>query len=355
MNGKILHPWWTFGFALLATTVLTTNSARAHCDGMDGPVVKAARAALATGNVNRALIWVHAEDEPAIRQAFEKTLALRNLSGEARELADLWLFETLVRIHRAGEGAPYTGLKPAGRDLGPVIPAADKAIAEGSVERLLKLLPPATHDAVRVHFRRLMAKKDYKADDVPAGREYVAEYVAFMHAVEHLHAGAEHHAAGPRHGADSDAQPVAGIPRPLKVEHEALHKTLLQATNEGGKTGAAARSVAEALHRHFVKEEQLALPPLGLLAPLAQGKPVREPARVFSLTDKLEAELPRMLKEHQAIVAALDKLIQAAKEEQKPQYVRFAEKLKLHAETEEQVLYPAAILVGKYLALKHGH
>ena len=91
----------------------------AHCDGMDGPVVKAAQAALAKGDVNLVLIWVRKNDETEIRQAFERTVNVRKLSPEAKELADTYFFETLVRIHRAGEGAPYTGLKPAGRDLGP--------------------------------------------------------------------------------------------------------------------------------------------------------------------------------------------------------------------------------------------
>src|SRR5512139_3206249 len=92
-----------------------------HCDGLDGPVVTAAKAALETGKVEPVLIWVQNRDEDEIKKAFQKTLAVRKLNPEARELADYYFFETLVRIHRAGEGAPYTGLKPAGRDLGPAI------------------------------------------------------------------------------------------------------------------------------------------------------------------------------------------------------------------------------------------
>src|SRR5574342_1437169 len=119
------------------------NKAFAHCDGLDGPVVKAAQRALETGNVNLVLIWVEKNDEHAIRNAFQKTLAVRKLSPQAKELADMHFFETLVRIHRAGEGAPYTGLKPAGRDLGPAIPAADRALETGDAGPLAAVLDGA--------------------------------------------------------------------------------------------------------------------------------------------------------------------------------------------------------------------
>ena len=152
------------------------------------------------------LIWVQPGDEGAIKTAFQKTLAVRKLSPEARELADMYFFETLVRIHRAGEGAPYTGLKPAGRDLGPVIPAADKAIAEGKVEPLLKLLPAAAHPGIRKHFKEVLARKQFKEEDVEAGRAYVAAYVTFMHAAEGLHEAGHGDAPGHQHkGSDPAA------------------------------------------------------------------------------------------------------------------------------------------------------
>lgn len=100
---------------LFAVAILLPRGLEAHCDGIDGPVVGAAQKALETANVNLVLIWVQKQDEPAMRKAFEKTLAVRKLGSSAKELADLYFFETLVRVHRAGEGAPYTGLKPAGR------------------------------------------------------------------------------------------------------------------------------------------------------------------------------------------------------------------------------------------------
>lgn len=189
MAGTIFRNWRGPWFALLAATVFSANLARAHCDGMDGPVVNAAQKALAEGNVNRVLIWVQPDDEGAIKAAFQKTLAVRKLGSEARELADQYFYETLVRIHRAGEGAPYTGLKPAGRDLGPVIPAADKAIAEGTADALLELLAATGQAEARELFKTALAKRDFKTDDVHAGREYVAAYVTLMHALERLHGG----------------------------------------------------------------------------------------------------------------------------------------------------------------------
>ncbi len=142
------------------------------------------------------------------------------------------------------------------------------------------------------------------------------------------------------------------IPESLKLEHEELHADLVSATKAGGKTGEAAKDVAKVLHDHFVKEEEFALPPIGLLAALARGEVDKEMRGVLIMTERLKADLPEMLREHQAVVAALAQLAAAAEKEKLPEHARFAEKLALHAKTEEDVLYPAAILVGEYLKLK---
>jgi hypothetical protein len=139
------------------------------------------------------------------------------------------------------------------------------------------------------------------------------------------------------------------IPPSLKAEHEELHGELARATKAGGRTGEAAKAVAKLMHPHFVKEEEYALPPLGLLAALSRGQIESGMAEVIKMTDKLEAELPRMLAEHRDIVAALEALVDAAKAENKPDYVHFAEKLMAHARTEEEVSYPTALLIGRYL------
>jgi len=174
----------------------------AHCDGMDGPVVKASQRALESGNVNTILIWVQKKDEAEVRRAFEKTLAVRKLSPEAKGLADMYFFETVVRLHRAGEGAPYTGLKPAGRDLGPAIPAADKALESGSAELLLRLLSSSLEEGVRDHFKDALVKKDFNNDDGEAGRAYVKAHIEFVHYVERLYEAAK----GPAHGHDPESE-----------------------------------------------------------------------------------------------------------------------------------------------------
>ena len=144
------------------------------------------------------------------------------------------------------------------------------------------------------------------------------------------------------------------VPHAMKVEHDELHADLTKAIQSGGKTGAAAKEVAEALHAHFESEEKYALPPLGLLPDLADGRITPEMAQVFKMTDMLKAELPRMLDEHQTIIVALKKMIEAAKQEKKMEHIAFAEKLMLHAQNEEEVSYPTAILIGEYLKLKLG-
>ena len=141
------------------------------------------------------------------------------------------------------------------------------------------------------------------------------------------------------------------IPRALKAEHEDLHGELVRATKAGGRTGEAAEAVASLMHPHFVKEEEYALPPLGLLKALSAGKIESDMAEVLSMTDKLEAELPRMLAEHKDIVRALQRLVEAARAENNTEYVRFAEKLMAHARAEEEVSYPTALLIGRYLKL----
>jgi hypothetical protein len=121
-------------------------------------------------------------------------------------MADRYIFETLVRVHRAGEGAPYTGLKPAGRDLGPAIPLADKAVATGSEAELASFVSKEVERGVRAKFAALQLKRNFRTDDLAAGREYVASYVTFIHYVEGLHQAVEAGAAG--HYAEGNPAPA---------------------------------------------------------------------------------------------------------------------------------------------------
>ncbi len=176
--------------------LLVPSRLNAHCDTMNGPVVTAARQALETGNINLVLIWVQKKDEADIRAAFQKTLAVRKLGTEARNLADMYFFETLVRIHRAGEGVPYTGLKPAETVIDPGIAAADKSLETGSPEALLKHLDEAVQAGIQHQFEQVVQKKNFKVDNIDAGREYVKAYVEFIHYVERLYQAASKPAAG---------------------------------------------------------------------------------------------------------------------------------------------------------------
>ena len=187
MNTRTFRTWLMAPAVVCTLFLVAPARASAHCDGLDGPVVKAAQKALDTRNPALALMWVQTKDEPEIRAAFDQALAVRTLSPQTKELADLYFFETVVRVHRAGEGAPYTGLKPAGRDLGPAIPAADRAIDEGAIEPLVQLFTDAIQKGLREHFQESRAAKAFKPGDVAAGRKYVKSYVEFVHYVERLY------------------------------------------------------------------------------------------------------------------------------------------------------------------------
>jgi len=178
---------WAMGvIAVLALPV----AAMSHCDTLDGPVVKEAKIALEKGEVTPVLKWVTKENEQEIREQFDKTLKVRKQSNEARQLADTYFFETLVRIHRAGEGAPYTGLKAAGT-VEPSVAAADKALESGSVDSLVSMINNAAAKGIRERFERTKEAKKHADHGVEYGRKFVEAYVDFTHYVERLHTDAE--------------------------------------------------------------------------------------------------------------------------------------------------------------------
>lgn len=182
--------------AVLGLALFLPVAAGAHCDTLDGPVVGSARTALEKGDVTPVLKWVRPDDEAEIRAAFQRTLAVRGKGTAEKELADLYFFETLVRIHRAGEGAPYTGLKPGGA-VDPAVALADKALESGSADKLVEVLGNAMARGIRERFADTAEKHKRADSSVDAGRNFVASYVEFTHYVEGLHgrikAGAAHH------------------------------------------------------------------------------------------------------------------------------------------------------------------
>ena len=158
-------------------------TAQAHCDTLDGPVVTDARKALDTGNANMVLGWVQKKDEAEIRDAFQKSVSVRKTGATGKELADRYFFETLVRVHRAGEGAAYTGLKPAG-EIEPAIAAADKSIEMGKLEPVAKLVKEQVEHGLHKQFEAVASKKKFNLNDVEAARSYVGAYVEYVHYVE---------------------------------------------------------------------------------------------------------------------------------------------------------------------------
>lgn len=180
-------------FLFLTGLLFTSQTSFAHCDSKDGPVVAAANKALEQNNINYVFIWVQPTDEKEIKDAFELTMKVRELSPEAKNLADNYFFETLVRIHRSGEGISYTGIKPSGTPIDEKILAADKSIAVGNLTPLNDLIPKDETAELKKRFEKVMALKNYDINNVRAGREYVEAYVQFFHFAE----GEEEHNHNP--------------------------------------------------------------------------------------------------------------------------------------------------------------
>ncbi len=178
----------------------------AHCDSMNGPVVHDAIHALETGVLAPVLKWVDPEDEQAVLAAFEETRAVRMESPAAKALADRYFFETVVRLHRASEGMPYTGLKPASEPVNAAVQAADAALLSGDPEDLVHELTARLHAALLQRFEAAHAALQHAEASTEAGREYVRNYVLFTHLAEFVH-----EATGEGHGGEvhSEATPNA--------------------------------------------------------------------------------------------------------------------------------------------------
>ena len=194
------------------------STAAAHCDTLDGPVVAAAERALTTGQVEHALIWVQKADERALRDAFVRARSARAAGGAAAERADHAFYATLVRVHRKGEGAPYTGLKPAGQ-IEPSVAAADRSLAVGQQAEVEKMIVERTQAGLRERFDRVKSRQSFAPGDVDAGRAYVGAYVDYVHYVERVHeaAGGTAEANGAAHAAP---EPKAAAPH---GSHAAKH------------------------------------------------------------------------------------------------------------------------------------
>ncbi|MCP4217047.1 MAG: hypothetical protein GY765_20535 [bacterium] len=187
---------WLIGFLMLAFLVSLPQAVSAHCDSMDGPVLITAAKALKAGDVTLVLHWVRPSDEAEIKSVFAKTMEVRKTSATAKELADTFFFETLVRIHRDGEGAPYTGIKPAG-GIEPAVMKADSSLEKGSIDSLAGSIAAKVERGIRIRFAEALKKQEAAGNDLRKKREAVAAYVEYVHFVEGINtiasAGSGHH------------------------------------------------------------------------------------------------------------------------------------------------------------------
>lgn len=184
--------------AARSVSALIVQPASAHCDTEDGPAVQDGRRALETGNVNHALKWVHEDGEGEVRAAFETAMASRS-TADGDPAAEREFLETLVRVHRAGEGAGFDGIKPTGTQLPPEVVAADAALEEGTIDPLRGLIPDERWDELERRFQEALERREFDVDDLAAGRDYVAAYVHYFKYAEgedehsHHHGHAHHH------------------------------------------------------------------------------------------------------------------------------------------------------------------
>ncbi len=188
---KVRKIWGMFlvVFVLIAALPITAS---AHCDTLDGPVVSDAREAIEENNINYILKWVSPESEQELSQVFELTMKVRGLNAESAELADRYLFDNLVRIHRAGEGVPFTGVKPSGTPVDEKVEAADMSIETGNISLLEKMVPHEKVPELKERFEKVMALKNFDINNAEAGREYVEAYVSFFHFAEGEEEGDAH-------------------------------------------------------------------------------------------------------------------------------------------------------------------
>jgi hypothetical protein len=180
-----------FSVSLAALLFCAPAIVFAHCDTMDGPVVADGRTALEKADITPALKWVKKEIEPELKVAFDKAITERSKGEQEKAKADMEFFEALVKLHRQGEGATFTGLKPAGTDLGLAVTGADKALENGSADSLVQLLTEEVNKGVRERFNNVFEKKKHAQESVEAGRDFVQAYVAFIHYVEGLYLNAQ--------------------------------------------------------------------------------------------------------------------------------------------------------------------
>jgi hypothetical protein len=197
---KVLTRETMMGILALVLVAFFGANVFAHCDTTGGPIIPEAMTALEKGEMTPILKWIKKENEEEIKTAFTKAIAVRSMGPEAKELADRYFIETLVRLHRAGEGAPFTGIKD--EPVEPIVAMADKALADGSADEMIGRINEHLAKAIREKFKKALQAGKNKDKSVEAGREFVEAYVTYMHYVEGIHT-AIMSAASHQHQADA--------------------------------------------------------------------------------------------------------------------------------------------------------
>ncbi|MDI9436727.1 MAG: DUF6448 family protein [Euryarchaeota archaeon] len=158
-----------------------------HSESMDGPVVNAAEKALDMENVNYVLPFVPLEHEGELKEAFERTIIVRELSASAAELADYWFFETAVRLHLSGRGKPYHGIKPAGYNRRPALTLAEEALKKENSLDLINFMVSFMQEDIQTRFEDVLSKKDYELKDIESGRDYISSMQDFIRYLDKLY------------------------------------------------------------------------------------------------------------------------------------------------------------------------
>ncbi len=197
MMASGMKKWFGGAAVALGILFMMPMTASAHCDSMDGPTIADAKKAIRDDNINYVQKWVQPEYEQELSKIFTLSMKVRKLSPEAKELSEKYFFENLVRIHRAGENAPYTGLKPSGTPIDEKIAAADKSIEVGNLSPLENMIEKEKLPELRERFEKVMALKNFDVNNVEAGRKYIEAYVKFFKFAEgeedHVHGAADPH------------------------------------------------------------------------------------------------------------------------------------------------------------------
>lgn len=188
---------------LFSILLFSSKVTFAHCDTMDGPLIADAQEAISQKNVNFVLKWVPAANETEIKDAFTLMLKVRTLSPDAKSLSEMYFFETLVRIHRAAEGVPFTGVKPTGTPIDEKVLAADKSIEVGNLSPLNGMVPQKDQKELKERFEKVMSFKKFDVNNVEAGREYIEAYVQFFKFAEGEVNGHDAHSQGSKDNTSS--------------------------------------------------------------------------------------------------------------------------------------------------------